>query len=291
MICKSILRIKIYKTLERWEIVMNEKFKGYLLVSDMDGTLLNTDKKISKNNIDAINKFVAQGGIFTFATGRMMESVRKYLDTVNINVPIILYNGTKIHDYNKDETLYELFLEEKVKSIIKKMKEQYKDLGIEIYCNENVYIFNNCRFAERFAPDRNDVHYNIPEELWSLNWTKILILGEEEQLNILEENFSSCFGQVNLVRSGENYLEILPVGTSKGHALEKLCKIINIDISNTIAVGDNMNDFELLKKSGYGFCVSNGNKKLLNEIKYKCSSNDEHAIEYIVNWAEENLVV
>ena len=65
--------------------------------------------------------------------------------------------------------------------------------------------------------------------------------------------------------------------------------MLSIDISKAISVGDNMNDYEMLKKSGYGFCVANGNKKLLNEIKYKCSSNDEHAIEYVVKWAEENL--
>lgn len=270
---------------------MNKKFKGYLLISDMDGTLLNSNKKISKNNIEAINRFVAQGGIFTFATGRMLESAKKYLDVVNVNVPVILYNGSKIHDYSKEETIYELFLEDEVKNILKQIKRQYSYLGLEIYCKENVYIFNDCRFSKRFASNRSDVHYDIPESLWTENWTKILILGEENQLDIFEHNFVSKFGQFNIVRSGENYLEILPLGTSKGHALQKLCKIVNIDISNTIAVGDNMNDFELLKKSGYGFCVANGNKKLLAEINYKCSSNDEHAIEYIVNWAEKNIIV
>lgn len=268
---------------------MNKIFEGYLLVSDMDGTLIGNNKLISEANIKAINRFVDQGGIFTLATGRMMESVRKYLDIIKVNIPIILYNGTKIHDYNKEKTIYELFLEEKIKNIIKQLKQYDVTLGIEIYYNENVYIFNKCRFTKRFSPERIDVHYEIPNMLWDRNWTKILILGEDEQLDKLEEVFSSVFGKVNLVRSGENYLEILPQDTSKGHALENLCRILNIDLSKTIAVGDNMNDYEMLKKSGYGFCVSNGNKKLFDEINYKCCSNDEHAIDYVVKWAEENL--
>lgn len=268
---------------------MKNKFEGYLLVSDMDGTLIDNYGKISEENIKAINRFIDQGGIFTIATGRMLESAKRYLHLMDINIPVILYNGTKIHDYNKEETIYELFLEDEIKSIIKKVKETDDSLGIEIYCEENVYIFNHCRFTKRFAVSRSDVHHNIPEGLWNKNWTKILILGEEDQIDILEETFISIFGHANLVRSGENYLELLPQCTSKGHALERLCKMLNIDIAKAISVGDNMNDYEMLKRSGYGFCVANGNKKLLAEAKYRCSSNDEHAIEHVVKWAEENL--
>jgi HAD-superfamily hydrolase, subfamily IIB len=268
---------------------MGKKFEGYLLVSDMDGTLIDNDGKISAKNINAINRFVEQGGIFTIATGRMLESAKRYLHLIDINIPVILYNGTKIHDYTKEETIYELFLEDEIKNIIRKVKEKDISLGIEIYCEENVYIFNPCRFTTRFAPTRSDVHYNISESLWNKNWTKILILGEENQIDRLEENFISIFGQANLVRSGENYLELLPQSTSKGHALERLCKMLNIDISKAISVGDNMNDYEMLKRSGYGFCVANGNKRLLNGVKFTCSSNDEHAIESVVKWAEENL--
>lgn len=268
---------------------MKKRFEGYLLVSDMDGTLIDNNGKISEENIKAINRFVEQGGIFTIATGRMLESAKRYLHLIDINIPVILYNGTKIHDYSKEKTIYELFLEDEIKSLIKKIKETDASLGIEIYCEENVYIFNHCRFTNRFAPTRSDVHYDISEDLWNKNWTKILVLGEEDQIDRLEDIFTSTFGQANLVRSGENYLELLPQCTSKGHALERLCKMLNIDISKAISVGDNMNDYEMLKRSGYGFCVSNGNKKLLCEVKYTCCSNDEHAIEYVVDWAEKNL--
>ncbi|WP_411679275.1 HAD family hydrolase [Clostridium thailandense] len=270
---------------------MDRRFKGYLLVSDMDGTLIGSDKLISVENIKAINRFAAQGGIFTLATGRMMESVRKYLDVVDVNIPIILYNGTKIYDYNEGKTIYELFLEDKVKNIIRKLKQHDPSLGIEIYYDENVYIFNKCRFTKRFSPERTDVHYKMPNNLWNKNWTKILILGEEDQIDKLENAFVSVFGEVNLVKSGENYLEILPQNTSKGHALETLCEILNIDIAKTIAIGDNMNDYEMLKRSGYGFCVANGNKKLFEEVSYKCCSNDEHVIDFVVKWAEENLAI
>lgn len=84
-------------------------------------------------------------------------------------------------------------------------------------------------------------------------------------------------------------MEIIPQKASKGEALLKLCKMLDIDISNAISVGDNMNDYEMINAAGYGFCVANGNVKLLSTAKYKCSSNDEHAIEDVVRWVEGNL--
>ncbi|MFT8315076.1 MAG: HAD family hydrolase [Clostridium sp.] len=268
---------------------MDTKFKGYLLISDMDGTLINSKAEISKENINAINKFVDRGGIFTIATGRTMESAGRYLNQLPVNAPIILYNGAKLHDYRRKQTIYELCLEESVKDVIKKVKLSDTSLGLEIYCEENVYIYNPCRFTERFSKKGYEVYYDI-EDIWEKNWTKVLILGEEEQLDILEESFINTFGSVNLIRSGENYLEIIPKNTSKGYGLVELCRVLNIDLRKTAAVGDNMNDIELLYQAEYGFCVANGNRRVLDIVKYTCPSNDEHPIEYIVKWLEKNLV-
>lgn len=267
---------------------MDTKFNGYLLISDMDGTLIDDRGQISKENIMAIDYFVKKGGIFTIATGRTMESAGRYLKKLTVNAPIILYNGAKVHDYKKEQTIYEISLEEAVKEVVKKVRLHDNSLGLEIYCEENVYIYNPCRFTERFSKKGYEVYYNI-DDIWHKNWTKVLILGEEEQLNVLEESFIKTFGSVNLIRSGENYLEIIPRETSKGHAMVQLCKSLNIDLDNTIAVGDNMNDTEMLMKAGYGFCVENGNKKLRKVVKYICPSNNDNPIKYIVDYLENNL--
>ncbi|WP_010236698.1 Cof-type HAD-IIB family hydrolase [Clostridium arbusti] len=267
---------------------MDTKFKGYLLISDMDGTLIDDIGDISKENIKALEYFIKEGGIFTIATGRTMASAGRYLNKLTINAPIILYNGAKVHDYRKQQTIYELSLEEPVKEVVKEVKIYDSSLGLEIYCEENVYIYNPCRFTERFSKKGYEVYYNI-DNIWEKNWTKVLILGEEDQLNSLEESFIDTFGSVNLIRSGENYLEIIPRETSKGHAMVKLCKNLDIDLDKTIAVGDNMNDTEMIMKAGYGFCVKNGNEKLVKLAKYICPSNNDDPIKYIVNYLENTL--
>ena len=76
------------------------KFKGYTIVSDMDGTLLNSRGKLSEENVQAIGEFIKEGGCFTVATGRMLPSVERFIKRLQVNLPVILYNGTKIYDFN-----------------------------------------------------------------------------------------------------------------------------------------------------------------------------------------------
>ena len=72
---------------------MKRKFDGYVIVSDLDGTLLDNNKNISKENLEAINYFTENGGKFTVATGRVIEATEEYLSKIEINFPIIVYNG------------------------------------------------------------------------------------------------------------------------------------------------------------------------------------------------------
>ena len=82
--------------------IMQGKFSDYLLVSDMDATLLDDNHTISEENRQAIDYFIKNGGRFTVATGRMVEAVRAYMPNLHINAPAVLHNGAKIYDYEKD---------------------------------------------------------------------------------------------------------------------------------------------------------------------------------------------
>lgn len=67
--------------------IMQGKFSDYLLVSDMDATLLDDNHTISEENRQAIDYFIKNGGRFTVATGRMVEAVRAYMPNLHINAP------------------------------------------------------------------------------------------------------------------------------------------------------------------------------------------------------------
>ncbi len=265
---------------------MSKKFEGYLLVTDIDGTLLNDKGKISKANKEAIAYFMSEGGRFTIATGRMTPSAKNIVYPLKINFPAILYNGCKIYDYNKDQTLYQTFLEEERKQIVKILKEEQAYLGIEFYIDENVYIYKACKYSYRFSRQGYDVIRQIKPEVWERKWTKILLIGEEQEMDYLESIFYETYDTGLVIRSGARYLEIVPQYSTKGAALNYLTNLYAIDKSKVIAVGDNMNDIDLLENAAYGFCVESGAKRLLERARHFAPSNNEDAISYVIKWIE-----
>lgn len=266
-----------------------KSFKGYLMVSDMDGTLLNSNGIISEENIQAIKMFMNLGGKFAFATGRMRESTKKFLKHIRPNAPVILYNGALVYDYENEKVIEESYLEEEAKLILKEINKFNDSIGIEIYCNDNVYIYHFNKHTNRFSKKGYEVSYEITEELLKDNWTKVLFTGDKEVLDIIESDFKTKFGDFNIVRSDNVYLELIPRKVSKGRALENLCRHLLIPMEKTIAVGDNMNDIEMLESAKYGFCVESGNPKVIERVKYVAKSNDNHSIRSVIQYLLEKV--
>ena len=83
------------------------KFDGYLLVSDLDGTLIGRDHSVSDENVMAIREFVAEGGRFLGATGRTELNVTPYTVGIPLSSPWILYNGAAIYDWERALFVYQ----------------------------------------------------------------------------------------------------------------------------------------------------------------------------------------
>ena len=160
-------------------------FDGYLLVSDMDGTLLNSKGKLSEENKKAIEYFVDNGGQFTLATGRMLPSVKRHIHKMKVTLPVIMYNGTKVYDFNNNEVIWERFLEEERKEIVKVVSDVNYNVGIEIYSDEVVYIYKSCKQTERFINLGYNVVYEVDETIFNKKWTKVLIVGDKDDLDLV----------------------------------------------------------------------------------------------------------
>ena len=99
-------------------------FKDYLLITDLDGTLLNSKKQISKGNKEAIEKFINGGGIFTIATGRGYEMALPVMEMLETNAPAVIFNGAGVFDFNKDEFLYKELVQGDVRGYVEKILEK-----------------------------------------------------------------------------------------------------------------------------------------------------------------------
>lgn len=265
---------------------MIKKFDGYVILSDLDGTLLDNNKNVSDENKNSIEYFIENGGRFSIATGRSVEASEQYIKDVKLDLPMIIYNGGIIYDYNEKKIISEKLINNEQKKLLDKIKEDYPNIGIEVYCGRKIYIFNDCGMAERPATKMMDVIYDMPDDLYEINWNKIILIGQVEDINNLEKVFESKYG-INVIRSANFCVEILPESASKGQALTDLVKIYNLNKSKVIAVGDHMNDAELLQAAGIAFCPENASKEVKEYADYITVNNQNHVIKNIVNWIEE----
>lgn len=272
-----------------------EKFKGILLCTDLDGTLLNNDKTISEKNLSAIEYFKAEGGIFTFVTGRMPFFVSDIYQKVNPNAPFGCINGGGIFDHRRQEYLWTKVMPDSVLDFAEFIYKKAPEIGIQVNAFDKIYFCNDNSAMAEFR-EANRLPYitcalkNIKEPIAKI------VLGDknEENISILKEiiNTHPMAKEFDFVRSEETLYEILPKNVSKGNILLKMAQILGVDEDKTIAVGDYNNDISMLKSAKVGVAVSNAVPDVKKIANYITVSNEESAIANIIeNIDRGNLFV
>ena len=270
------------------------KFQGILIVTDIDGTLLKNDKTLSRENLDAIEYFKAEGGKFTFVTGRPTVIVKDIYNMVLPNAPLGCFNGGAIYDVRKDEFLWTVELDRRALRLVEHVDKVFPEMSIQICCFKNCYFskmntsLTNHLINEGFPDLRK--HYSQVEE----SLAKVLFADEnEENLFKLRDILQShpLADEFDFIRSHPEYYEILPKGVSKGALTIKLAQLLGIDIKKTIAVGDNDNDASMIKSAGLGISVSNGSAAAKEAADLITVSNEEHAMAKIIDDLDKGRIV
>lgn len=257
------------------------KFDGYLLVTDMDNTLMDRHGTVSEGNRRAIEYFTKNGGLFTVATGRGAEIARDKIEGLTVNAPAILQNGAIIYDFNTNSVLREWHISDKRKDAVKIMHEKYPFLGFEICSHDDVYVYSKCHLTERLKKRVQGKVSDMTDEAWSLPWTKMLMLGTKDVLTEYIPIYRRC-DSGSSARSGDEFFDIIPDGASKGKALGIIAEMCGIDRSKTIAAGDYQNDIDLLRAAGVSCAVENAGDEVKAAADVIAPPCDEDAIAWII---------
>lgn len=262
-------------------------YSKFALFSDLDGTLFNSNTMVSEENKKAIYKFQEGGGLFAVSTGRTQYKVKKFLSDIVINAPSILYNGSGIYDFKKDSyiksnTVDKRNIDKMLSWIIKDMPE----INIQVYTEyENLFISSLDTANHDFIEDHQPCKISNLDIALKEEWLKVLIQGSKERLDIISEKFiSNNFAeQVDFVFSSEQFFEILPKDINKGSALNLIKELPEFNNRVICAIGDFNNDIELLSNADISFAPSNAIDEIKEIAKFITRSNDEHAIEDVIN--------
>lgn len=273
-----------------------EYLKNKLIISDLDGTLLNKEHEISELNHRWIKKFISEGGLFTFATGRMEETTQQYIEQLNITLPIISYNGARLYCPVQKKVIYEdtmSVLPETWKIIL----DAQHEYGLVIYKDNQPFTLNKNAIIEKFEQkERINCKLGSLDSFIDTPISKILLMVEKESIygkdtNLLEiekEILSNSYDYTT-VFSESNYLEILPAGTSKGRGVNRLINYLDNKNLYSYGIGDNLNDISLLKNVNVGIAVNNAQQEL-KQIASKVldRSNEENAVAYVIEYIVGN---
>lgn len=266
-------------------------YEGRLLVCDMDGTLLDSASKLSIENKRALERFVAGGGLFTVATGRMEKSVQRYVKDLPINVPAIVYNGAGIYDFQADRLLWEDTLEPGVvEPIVNSAIEKFHDIGVEVYHDAKMYLVkgnehtHNHIVREMFEPIMTSLD-GVPKP-----WTKVILAWDPPKLAQVDEFLNGFDEPFAHVYSEPQFIELLNQNVSKGSALKVLRRMLDFDKACVIAVGDNLNDVELLKEADIGIAVGNAHQMLKEVADLHCTNNDNDAVSEVIGWIVDGKI-
>lgn len=271
------------------------KFSGITLVSDMDGTLLTNDKRITKKNMDAIRYFCSNGGNFTIASGRVYQSIESYFDQLEPKLPVISHNGGVICDPSAREVLYCRYLSGDYRNVVREIHKKFPWLGIEAFVAKRILFFTDNPYIrkhisdEKIFPDNQVVWHNLDDA--SEEWCKVLFACEATDADMLEQVLPPLYPQYQFVRSDAHYYELLPPGVNKGSALTELLRLCHLNRQTCYAVGDNMNDAELLEASGIGVAVKNASHALKERADIILpATNEEDAIAVLIEMIDKGTI-
>ncbi len=263
-----------------------KKFEGVLFCTDLDGTLYSSDKKVSKENLDAIEYFKSEGGLFTFITGRVPQTSVEMCDIIKPNAPYGCLNGGGIFDPKENRFLWSLTLPDGAKELIGEVYRQMPDMGIQICTEDKIYFARDNEAMVYFrsvtgAPLITCDYAELDETMLKV----VFAHNDSGQIEALMELLNShpLASQFDFIRSERRLYEILPKNSSKGNLLLKMAELLGIDRKRTVAVGDYNNDVSMVKLAGVGFAVANAIDEVKAAADYITVDNNHSAIAAIID--------
>jgi len=250
----------------------------------MDGTLLRDDKTISPRTKAAIRRFEAAGGHFSFATGRGVEAAERFFRELELQTPLVLLNGSLLYDPVHDRDLMRHPLDPQAVAAVWPILEE-GGLDIVVHTNRRGAVRTMTdRIAEHLVLD--GITVDVRPDLGPHNagtMMKILTIGDESQLDRAEAAIVDADLPVKLVRSHETYLEVLPPVGGKGAGVRALLEHLGIPRERAVAVGDFLNDLDLLAEAGLGVAMANAHPGLRAVAQRETLSNMEDGVAEVLD--------
>lgn len=263
-----------------------------MFVCDLDGTLLNNDHKISKDNIKAIKALEEKGVKFIVATGRTKYMLEDYLETIDYKRPIIWSNGAAISD-TRGTILQAKEIAIKDSRKIMELAQQYH-MDYVVYTLDGI-VGTGRKGRMKRLEDYNETvkkEYRIPltfDKMLSSNLHKHKVIKfsfSSEDSTALQEFQKAIYLNLNAlssVFSHDTLLDVTRKDATKGEAALYLAKYYDIKPEEIVAIGDQQNDMSMLEVSGLALTLENAVDAVKKIATHVTKDNHSSGVAYAIN--------
>ncbi|WP_019153277.1 Cof-type HAD-IIB family hydrolase [Robertmurraya massiliosenegalensis] len=260
----------------------------HLIALDLDGTLLTDEKTLSEATKKVITKAKEDGHVVMIATGRPFRSSEMYYHELNLNTPIVNFNGAFVHHpLSKNWGVYHNPLDINVAKDVVDVCYQHEFHNIVAEVIDQVYFhYHDERLLDVFSMGNPSVTTGDLREFLTDSPTSMLIHTEEEQLKTIRSHLSDVHAEFIDHRSWAapwHVIEIVRHGLNKAIGIQKVSDYMNIPKERIIAFGDEDNDFEMIEYAGRGVAMGNAIDQLKNIANDTTLTNEEDGVAVYLN--------
>jgi Cof subfamily protein (haloacid dehalogenase superfamily) len=254
-----------------------------LVVSDMDGTLLNSKGEVSALFFELFKKLQLQNILFCAASGRQYDSIIDKLSVIKDDIYVIAENGGIANKGDEVLLLKELNTTKAIEVI--PVLRNIKDANI-VLCSQNAAFIesNDVDFINYFQEYYQS--YTIVNDLIEVAKTtsilKIAVYHSSSSEDFIYPAIKHLKEDYLLKVSGRNWLDISDHKANKGSALREVQKLLNISKEETMVFGDYLNDIEMLQEATFSFAMANAHSDVTKIANYTTKSNNNFGVESVL---------
>ena len=238
-----------------------------IIAVDIDGTLLNSNRDISKKTHDALIKAQQLGHIVVIASGRDPFGVYPFADILEFKKfdgLLSNFNGGRITNY--------------------KTGEKNLDMHYIIYSDDGILTSSSDTYTLKEICDKAFTSYKVIDDLaYSLDFAPNKIMFSQNP-NLIDKDAKKLkdkfFEKTAQVKSTPYFYEIMPKGIDKGRSLKEIADYYNMSMDDVIAFGDEENDLTMIEMAGCGIVMGNGTDFMKSKADFITKTNDEDGIAY-----------
>jgi len=275
------------KTSNRGTFSKGQSVKYKFVIFDLDGTLLTQDFRLLPETGRAVEEIKQAGFRVSVATGRSYKSADPFLQELNIIEPMVFSNGAVVDNpQTGDRDVISGIPLDTARLVLNLLPEFQLSMKIHLQSG-HLYKSDTTPWPDEGVHfEVGEIRPNIAQELDEVP-VKMVFYDPEDRVKMFESKLQQELGsnsQVRTFRSHTRYVEMTNKNTSKGDAVKMIMNKLDIKPEEVIAVGDQDNDFEMLRDFGFGVMVGPGTEKLAEVSDLQIPMPEDHGIEKLRDW-------